>query len=300
MTQRNAEHASENKRFPDGFRILQGNREFITYPERSSVRIWPGGDAYYYASHWHSAVEILLCTKGELICETDSRAYHLTEGQILFVPPETHHALTITQNSYRYLYLFEPDVLTCMRDMKDVEYVLYSPVYLNEKNELRDKVTQLLMEAADCYAAREGMWNMRCNAYFIEIYALLGGSLTEDEETQPNRTNVSVDSEMMNTVLTYIAQNYKDDITLESVAQFTGFSRFYFSRMFNAYTGCSFVDYLNRKRLSVADYMLVHSPKSIGEISEDSGFGSIATFNRVFKHAHGCSPSQFRLLYGDY
>ena len=291
---------NENKRFPDGFRILQGEREYITYPERSSVRVWPSGEAYYYGGHWHSAVEILLCTKGEIIYETQTRGYHVTEGQILILPPDHYHAMTIPENSYRYLFLFEPDVLNSMRDMPLLSELFTAPIYLSEDPELQKQAAEILLKVADCYQARETMWNMRCNAYFIELFVLICNHQTNMNKTRRSETSTAVDPELMNTVLTYITQNYKEDITLEKVADFTGFSKFYFSRMFNSYTGCSFIDYLNHKRISVADYLLVHTNKPVTEVSTEAGFGSIATFNRVFKSIHGCSPTRFRKIYGDY
>lgn len=52
--------------------------------------------------------------------------------------------------------------------------------------------------------------------------------------------------------------------------------------------------------MSMADYMLVHTREPVAEIAAASGFGSLATFNRTFRAMHGCTPSKFRSIYGEY
>ena len=47
-------------RYEDGFRVLQGRREYVTYPDNSSIRIWFSDVPWRYETHDHSAVEVLL------------------------------------------------------------------------------------------------------------------------------------------------------------------------------------------------------------------------------------------------
>lgn len=289
-----------NKRFPDGFRILQGTQEYITYPMHSSVRIWPSADAYYYADHWHSAVEILLCTKGEIIYMTDGHVYHVSEGQILILPPECRHAMTIPENSYRYLFLFEPDPFISMRDTQETLEWLREPVYLCSEPELQKQISDILMETLEIYNAKAPLWNTECYSCFFRIFVLLGKHFMRNERAERPQPGRSAAPELMNSVMTYIDQNYKENLTLEQVAEFSGFSKYYFSRMFNGYTGCTFVEYLNRKRISVADYMLINTDKPVSSVAGEAGFGSVATFNRIFRNMHGCTPSRFRAIYGEY
>ena len=54
------------------------------------------------------------------------------------------------------------------------------------------------------------------------------------------------------------------------------------------------------KRLNAASNLLIQTDLSIREIVKQSGFGSVATFNRIFREQKHCTPSQFRTIYGVY
>ena len=44
--------------------------------------------------------------------------------------------------------------------------------------------------------------------------------------------------------------------------------------------------------------MEIHFTDTV-DVTLSAGFGSIATFNRVFRESRGCTPSRYREIYGD-
>ncbi len=289
---------NEKKRFPDGFRILQGRQEYVTYSEHSSIRIWPSDTASHYEYHQHSAVEIILPHRGISVYRLPDRVYCVEPGQILIIPSETPHELTESKETLRYLILFEPNPLMSLRDQPSLEQVLRKPVYLDDGSELQNKIAGLLNQMISAYFAREPMWNARCYSYLLQIYAELGRAMRESIPSEESDYDAHIDAEIMNGALTYINQHYMDDLSLEDVSTFAGFSKFYFSRVFKQFSGLSFTEYLTRKRMNVSTDLLVRTSLPIREIAERSGFGSLATFNRVFRKANACTPSQYRAIYG--
>ena len=89
------------------------------------------------------------------------------------------------------------------------------------------------------------------------------------------------------------------DLDLDDMSAFTGFTKCYFSRIFKQHAGTTFSEYLRDKRVSVAAELLIHSKLQIQDIAAGAGFGSIATFNRVFMNAKSCTPSKYRSIYAD-
>ena len=90
-----------------------------------------------------------------------------------------------------------------------------------------------------------------------------------------------------------------DDVTLDSLAAYAGFSRYTLSRMFRQHTGQTFTQYLNRRRVSMAEELLSGTRLPVTQVALQCGFNSIATFNRVFREVKGCTPTQYRVIYGD-
>lgn len=92
----------------------------------------------------------------------------------------------------------------------------------------------------------------------------------------------------------YIAQHFDEDLTLEQVAQSVYLSPFYFSRLFKAYTGYTFNQYLTRLRLSRARNLLKRQDMTICEVALTVGYNNSSYFSRVFKEREGLLPSEYR------
>lgn len=297
MAEKIVQEKANQSRFPDGFRILQGKQEYITYMDHSSVRVWPSDVAAHYDPHSHSAIEIILPDRGVSVYHVQDEVYRVQPGEILVVPSGVQHALTEPPETLRYLLLFEPNPFMGLRDMPDLSLMMQRPIYLHDGSETHRQARDLLRQVVECYFAREPMWNTQCYSYLLQLYALLGRSFLRATAPQHEVVRRNIDPAIMNSALTYINEHYMDDISLENVAVFAGFSKYYFSRMFKQFSGLPFSEYLIRKRLNVASDLLVRTNQSIREVALASGFGSMATFNRTFREHKNCTPSQFRAIY---
>ncbi|MDE7275901.1 MAG: AraC family transcriptional regulator, partial [Lachnospiraceae bacterium] len=68
------------------------------------------------------------------------------------------------------------------------------------------------------------------------------------------------------------------------------------SRLFKQFSGVSCYEYLTQKRINHAETLLIEPNISITEVAMRSGFGSLSTFNRIFKAAKHCTPSEYKSL----
>lgn len=293
-----AKAGREQSRFPDGFRILQGKQEYITYMDHSSIRIWPSDVAAHFEYHMHSAVEIILPHRGISVYRLQDAEYRVRPGEILILPPGCVHDLTERAKTLRYLILFEPNPLLSLRDIPGIRAVLQEPVYLHGETELQRQVSDLLMQVVNCYFKKEPMWNTRCYAYLLQVYAALGQHYLQMTPAGDPWGDCNIDPAIMNSAITFINEHYMEEMPLERVAEFAGFSKCYFSRVFKQFSGQTFSDYLISKRIGAAMDLLINTRRPIREICDAVGFGSMATFNRVFRQNKSCTPSQFRAIYG--
>ena len=100
--------------------------------------------------------------------------------------------------------------------------------------------------------------------------------------------------EYMEKILDYIKQNYKEDLTLQSLAEQFNFGYSYLSAYFAQYAHEGFSEYLNKIRIQKACQMLKDSKYSIAEVSFAVGYSDHSYFCRVFKKITGITPSLYR------
>jgi AraC-like DNA-binding protein len=99
---------------------------------------------------------------------------------------------------------------------------------------------------------------------------------------------------IMGAVVEYVEKNYKNPISLATLAESLGYEYCYFSKIFNRLFSMRFNDYLNIYRFNEACAMLTDGNLSITEISYESGFQSVRSFNNTFKRLSGVSPGKWR------
>lgn len=88
------------------------------------------------------------------------------------------------------------------------------------------------------------------------------------------------------------------ELTLATVARRLGTNTAYLSRGLNEGLGASFSHVINRMRVDAACVALARGGAVLGT-GLDVGFGSKATFNRVFRQLVGCTPSAYRARAGE-
>lgn len=95
-------------------------------------------------------------------------------------------------------------------------------------------------------------------------------------------------------VVELMTSNLSDDLSLDVLAQESGYSRAHFLRMFRAATGSTPHRYLRERRLEYARDQLVSSQGSITEIAHAAGFSSHSHLTKLFRERFGAAPSDFR------
>ncbi|MBQ1507706.1 MAG: helix-turn-helix transcriptional regulator, partial [Ruminococcus sp.] len=109
-----------------------------------------------------------------------------------------------------------------------------------------------------------------------------------------NTENKSRKYRIMNDITEYISEHYVENISLESVAEATGISRYYVSHLFKELMSTTFVNYVNEMRLNRAAMLLITTDNPVIEIAAMSGFNNLSNFNRAFKIRFDKTPTAYR------
>ena len=92
-------------------------------------------------------------------------------------------------------------------------------------------------------------------------------------------------------LMSFMEENYKDDLSLKEMAFFTGRSLSSFKRDFGKVSDLSPERWITKRRLEEAHRLLSERPRKIAEVMEESGFKDPASFSRAYKRQFGYSPS---------
>ena len=98
------------------------------------------------------------------------------------------------------------------------------------------------------------------------------------------------------TLYAFVDKHYQRQIALEEVAALSNMTKEAFCRYFKKASGNTFIDFLNRYRISHSKRLLM-SGKNVSDACYNCGFGSLSYFNRVFKKITDENPSDFRKRY---
>lgn len=110
-----------------------------------------------------------------------------------------------------------------------------------------------------------------------------GNTMHDDYKSRINRT------------LDYIETNFGRAFTLDELAETANFSKYHFTRIFQAITGETPFRFILRIRLERAAAMILsHRKEKISEIASRCGFSELSIFSRNFHAQFGISPSAFR------
>ncbi|MEX0275057.1 MAG: helix-turn-helix domain-containing protein [Flavobacteriaceae bacterium] len=106
----------------------------------------------------------------------------------------------------------------------------------------------------------------------------------------------SREQERLQAIYAYVDKNYHRKITLDEISGVSNLGREAFCRYFKNKTQYTFVEFLNRYRVSHSKRDLM-AGKSVGAACFGTGFESLSYFNRTFKKITGENPSEFRKKY---
>ncbi|RYB06342.1 GlxA family transcriptional regulator [Lichenibacterium ramalinae] len=95
-----------------------------------------------------------------------------------------------------------------------------------------------------------------------------------------------------------VAADPARDWSVEALATLAHASPRHLSRLFNAHSGMSVTDYVNRMRLALARDLVVASRLPMDGVADRCGFASTRQFRRVWNRFHRESPSHMRRARG--
>lgn len=284
--------------------LRNGSYENLEFDEGCYINISLSNNEQTFPLHWHTAAEIIMPLEGTYSVNVNGNAYPLKTNDILFVSIGELHEMTKPSYGYRMILQFDFSLINNLKDFKSSISILQSIKLITKDSDpdIHSKIVELMVDIRNEYATKSAFNNAVMYSKLLQIYVLIARKYINMSNLFPDIT-LSKQQEYIvkfSQLFSYINSNFTEDITLEILANHAGFSKFHFSRLFKQFTNMTLYDYINQKRISEAELLLLNPNLSITEVSSQSGFNSLSTFNRVFKTFKNCTPTEFKNLYNSH
>lgn len=282
--------------------ILNGIQETVRYDSYSGIRLYHNKVAEDYPLHWHTAVEIIMPIHNIYTIVIDGISHTIDEGDIWITPPGTLHQLISPKcgKGERIIMLFDYTLICNVKGMDSLTHYMhpYGLIRRSEYPELNRQLSGYLNELSNEYDNKMPFTEARIYALMINFFVALGRANFNADIQFPGiasgKQHLYIEKFM--NVCNYISEHCTENITVEDLADIAGFSKFHFSRLFKQFSGISCCEYLTQKRIAYAETLLIQPNVSITDVAMRSGFGSLSTFNRIFKQVKNCTPTEYKSL----
>lgn len=276
-------------------RVVHDKKEAVAFTSHSHVRIWYNNSTEGYDLHSHEAFEVCIVMQGTYEIHVNTEKNVLQAGDILIIPPNTLHEYVNDTYGVRFIYLIEMKEFCNSHDYKTIEPQFFNAFLCNKVTcpDIYDNVYKLFMDMNSVYFTNANFWETTVYSKFYQVFVEI--SRHTINAVREETTNLSQSMNRINAIMRYVDQNYADEITTEQAAEYTGFSKYHFLRLFKLHTGYTFHDYLTWKRIQVAEELLMQD-YPITDIAFQSGFNTLPSFSRAFKKYTNYSPSEYKKL----
>lgn len=229
----------------------------------------------YYVIHY--------CISGEGNFRLNNEEYHITEGNIFMIPPNTPNKYyPVPDNPWMYRWVGING--TAAKALLD--YCGLSKTNCVLDYEPDDNILQYFEEI---YEACVKMEQLKAMGYLYFLFNILNKKM--DYVYQKKLTSGEI---YFNEILAYIHSNYFNDIKISDISIHMNIDRTYIFKLFKKYSNTNPQQYILNYRLDRACMLLRKSQLRVTDIGYSVGFNTSTYFTRQFSKHMGMTPMQYR------
>lgn len=274
-------------------------REIIRYPNVSGVSFTERDIPSVFPPHWHNAAEFIAVLKKGCQYRIDGTLYEPEAGDILLIwPRELHELIRIPDESVVFVQ-FSSYLIESNNDLVASSYFINKCHIIKGKEnpELTEKIRDFIYRIRDVNKKKEYFIETKSKILVYQALLLVGEYVMKEiKESLGDRKFSNKLWDYIRYACSYIAEHSTENISQAEVAERTGLSQYYFSKLFKEYTKMSFPSYLAGIRVQNAINLLAQESMSVTDCAFEAGFQSTTTFNKMFREFTGRSPRDYRKL----
>lgn len=235
-------------------------------------------DFYRLQRDSYNSFLIMHIVKGKAKIENLLGSYELTAGDTVFMDCHNPHGYEAISDLETIWFHF--DGVNTKEIYNELREQYNDFVVLKNSFHIMDRINKIYMSYKNGRKVQEGVQSSYISRIIAEFF------------------NIKVDNSdrlnLMEEILSYIDEHFKEELSVKTLAKKASLSEFYFSRLFKKETGYTIHEYIIKTRITNAKQMLQLTSLSLKEIAYSCGFTSESSFSTSFKKNTGVTPGAFR------
>ncbi len=256
----------------------------------------------YIRWHWHPQLEFVLAENDLEIGSSDEPVY-LSKGDAALINAGQLHmfrGINASAVSSSYAILFSPEFIAHTDSLIYEKYVQpladnsnLSIIVLRHDREDEAELIELLKKCIRIYSENIEGGELLIRNLLSELWLKL--VMRIDKIPLGNCTRKNRQSQFrLKQMLSYIRQNYMNNISLEDIANAAMVSKSECLRCFRSRFDMTPIQYLIQCRLEMSRHLLGSTNLSVKEIAAKCGFDDAGYFGRLFRKRCGITPAAYR------
>lgn len=245
--------------------------------------------SYGPAARNHFLFHYIISGTGTLYADDSTgttKTYHLKSGEgFLIFPNQITTYIADKELPWEYVWI-EFDGLRAKEAMDTAGFSLDRPIFHTHKRDMSQKMKEELVYIAT--HSDETIFNIIGHLYLFLDYFMRSTVSTVV------KGSTKLQDYYIKEAITYIEQNFQNDISVVDIANRLGINRSYFGKIFKQTLKQTPQEFLINYRMIKATELLRLTKMSIGDISKAVGYENQLHFSRAFKKIYNISPREWR------
>ena len=254
--------------------------------------------------HWHDEIEMDFVREGTASYSIGEETVCVPEGNAIFIKSNVFHKINLSDSDCSIVSLiFSPYLIFSSLDNPHYKSVItnFDRSVVFERSDAKGRlVIAFLEEILELNLVKSYGYELLTKSTLYQLWYYLVKDYPHSEITVKKvskESKLSLDEERIKYAISYIHDNFADNISLDDIADSIHISKSECCRLFKRSIEMTPFEYLMRYRIICACDIMIQSRKndeSISYIAGSVGFNSASYFNKVFKEYIGCTPSEFK------